>query len=53
MENALKDLEKAPNVAYHDILNSFDLTWGVKDLNVTRSNLVVMWKDRPQMSILS
>jgi len=49
----LRDLEKAPDVAYHDILNNFDLIWGVKGLIVTRSNLVVTWKDRPQMSIIS
>jgi hypothetical protein len=49
----LRDLEKAPDVAYHDILNKFDLIWGVKGLIVTRSNLVPTWKDRPQMSIIS
>ena len=43
----------APNVAYHDILSKFDLTWGVKGLIVTGSNLVVTWKDRLQMSIIS
>ena len=52
-KHALKDLGKTPNVAYQDILNNFDLTWGVKGLIVTRSNLVVTWKDRPQMSIIS
>jgi hypothetical protein len=41
----LRDLEKAPDVAYHDILDKFDLIWGVKGLIVTRSNLVVTWKD--------
>ena len=35
-------LEKAPNVAYQDILYEFNLTGGgVKGLIVTRSNLVV------------
>jgi hypothetical protein len=29
------------------------LIWGVKGLIVTRSNLVVTWKNRPQMSIIS
>jgi hypothetical protein len=52
-KRTLRDLEKAPDVAYHDILNNFDLIWGVKGLIVTRSNLVVTWKDRPQMSIIS
>ena len=47
------DLEKAPDVAYHDIRNKFDLTWGVKGLIVTQSNLVVTWKDRLQMGIIS
>ena len=40
-------------VANHEILNKFDLTWGVKGLIVTQSNLVVTWKDRPQTSIIS
>jgi hypothetical protein len=53
MERTLRDLEKAPDVAYHDILNKFDLIWEVKGLIVTRSNLVVTWKGRPQMSIIS
>ena len=34
-------LEKAPDVAYQDVLNEFISTWGVKGLIVTRSNLVV------------
>ena len=49
----LKDLEKAEDVAYQDILKKFDLTWGVKGFIVTHSNLVITWKDRPQMSIIS
>ena len=48
----LRNLEKALDVAYHDILNKFDLTWGFKGLIVTRSNLVVTWKNGPQMSII-
>ena len=31
------------------IFNKFNLTWGVKGLIVTQSDLVVTWKDRPQM----
>jgi hypothetical protein len=27
-KRTLSDLEKAPDVAYHDILNNFDLIWG-------------------------
>ena len=26
----LRDLEKVPDVAYHDILNKLDLTWGAQ-----------------------
>ena len=47
------DLEKTLDVAYQDILNKFDLTWGVKGLIMTQNNSVVTWKDRPQMSIIS
>jgi hypothetical protein len=43
----LKDLEEAPNVAYQDILKEFDPNWGVKNLIVTKSNLVVTWMDKP------
>ena len=52
-KRTLNNLEKAPDVAYQDILKKFDLTWGVKGLIVTQSNLVVMWKDRLQMNIIS
>ena len=38
----LMDVEEAPNVAYWDVLNKFDLTQGFKNLIVTRSNLVVV-----------
>jgi hypothetical protein len=37
----LLDLEKAPYVANQDVLNGFHLTWGVKGLIMTQSNLVV------------
>ena len=47
-----RDLEKAVDVAYHDILNNFDLIWGVKGLIVTQSSLIILWKDRPLMSII-
>jgi hypothetical protein len=49
----LRDLEKARDVAYHDILNEYDWTWGVNGLIVIQSNLVVTWNDRTQMSIIS
>jgi hypothetical protein len=42
----LLDLDKAPDIAYQDVLNEFDSRWGVKGLIVTRSNLVVAWKIR-------
>ena len=51
-KQTLMDLEKALGVAYHDILNKFDSTWGVKGFIVTRSNLVITQKDRPHMSII-
>jgi hypothetical protein len=44
-KRTLRDLEKFLDVAYHDILNKIDLTWGVKGLIVARSNLVITWKD--------
>ena len=43
----LSNLEKAPDVAYQDVLNKFDLIWGVKGLIMTQSNLEVTWKVRP------
>ena len=49
----LVDLEKALDTSYQDILNDFDSTWGVKGLIVTWSNLVVTWKVRPHMGIIS
>ena len=39
-KDSFSDLEKAPDVAYQDILKEFDSIWGVKGLVVTRSNLV-------------
>ena len=47
------DLEKVPDVAYQDVLNEFDLTWGVKNHIVTPNNLVVTWMDKPHMGIVS
>ena len=43
----LKDRGEAPDVAYQDVLNKFDHMWGVKNLIVTWSNLIVTWMDRP------
>ena len=51
-EWTLKDLEEAPDVAYQDIVKKFDSTWGIKNLIMTRSNLVVTWMDKPHMSII-
>lgn len=45
-------LEKAPDVAYQDVLNGFDSTWGVKGLIETHSNLVAVWKVRPHIDII-
>lgn len=47
------DLEKVPNVAYDNVLNDFDLVWCLKGLIVTRTNLLVIWKMKPRMSIIS
>ena len=44
-KRTLNDLEEAPDVAYQGILKEFDSTWGVKNLIVTQSNLVVTWMD--------
>ena len=41
MEKIFSVLEKVLDVAYQDVLNEFDLTWGVKGCIVTWSNLVV------------
>ena len=48
-KQTLKDLEEAPDVVYQDVLNELDSMWGVKNLIVTRRNLVVNWMDRPHM----
>ena len=50
-KQTLKDLEETPDL--EDVLKEFDTTWGVKNLVVIRSNLVVTWMDKPQMSIIS
>jgi hypothetical protein len=47
------DLEKALDVAHHDTLDNFDTTWGINGLIVTWSNLVITWKDRLHVSIIS
>jgi hypothetical protein len=52
-QRSLHDLEKVPNVAYQDVLTEFDLVCCVKGLIVTCSNLMVTWKLRPQMGIVS
>jgi hypothetical protein len=52
-QQTLQDLQKAPNVAYQDVLKEFDSVWCIKGLIVTRSNLVVTWKVRPWMDIIS
>ena len=52
-KHTLKDLQHAPDVAYQDVLNEFDSTWGVKNLIVTWSNVIVAWMDTLQMNIIS
>ena len=51
--NGLPNLEKALDIAYQGVLDDLDSIWGVKGLIVTHSNLVVMWKVKPQMGIIS
>jgi hypothetical protein len=52
-KHTLRDSGKTMDVAYHDVLNKLDLTWGgVKGLIVTRGNLIITWKDKPRMSII-
>ena len=49
-QKMLQDLAEAPNVGFQDVLDEFDeLAWYVKGLIITRSNLEVTWKIRPQM----
>ena len=38
---------------FNSFLTNFNSTWGVKGLIVTWSNLIVTWKFRPQMGIIS
>ena len=52
-QDMLKDLQKAPNVAYQDVLDELDSVWCVKGLIIIHSNLMVAWKDRPPMGIIS
>ena len=52
-QQTLLDFKKVLYIAYQDVLNEFDSMWGVKGLIVTCSNLVVMWKVRPWMDIIS
>ena len=40
-KQTLSSMKKAQDVAYQDVLNEFNWTWGVKGLIVTRSFLVV------------
>ena len=47
------DLEKALDVDFQDILNDINSMWGVKGLILTCSNLVVTWKVRPWLDIIS
>ena len=52
-QQTLHDLEKAPDVAYENVLNEFDIICCVKGLIITRNNLSVTWKVRPQVDIIS
>lgn len=50
-QQTLKDLERAPDVAYDDVLKKFDLVWCVENLIACGSNLIVTWRDRRIMGI--
>lgn len=52
-QQALKDLEKTPNIAYEDALKKFDLVWCVKGFIMTHSNVTVTWKAISRMIIIS
>ena len=52
-KQTLKDLEEAPDVAYQVVLEEFNSVWCVEGVIVTRSKLVVTWKVRPWMGIIS
>lgn len=52
-QRSLHDLEKIPDVAYQDVLTEYGLVCCIKGLIVTCSNLMVTWKLRPQMGIVS
>jgi hypothetical protein len=51
--NKIKKKTKKLVVAYHDVLDKFDLVGCVKGLIVTCNNLVVAWEVQPQMVIIS
>jgi hypothetical protein len=48
-----KKNKKTLDVAFHDVLDKYDLVGCVKELIVTRNNLVVAWEVQPQMVIIS
>jgi hypothetical protein len=52
-QHTSQDLEKAPDVAYEDALRGFNKVWCVQGLIVTHNILVVTWKVRPWMGIIS
>lgn len=47
-QRTLQDLERAPNIAYQDMLKEFDYVWCVKGLIVTLSDT---WKVRPRWEL--
>ena len=52
-QRILKALERARDVAYDNVLRVSDKVWCVKGLIITRNNLVVSWKTRPRMGIIT
>ena len=51
-QQTLHDLQKIPDVAYDNVLDTFDSVWYVKGHILTRSNLSVTRKVRPHMVII-
>ena len=46
-QDTVKDLRKALNIAYQDVLDELDSIWCVEGLIVTHTNLMVTWKIGP------
>ena len=52
-QRTLMLLKTTPDVAYEIVLEDFVNVWCVKGLIGILSNLVITWKDRPRMAVIS